>query len=81
MLAGPLTTVAETDSCCESECIVEVGEAADKILQVAKEKKAAVIVLGVRPEAGFPGAATHLPIATAHKVVSQALCPVLTVRG
>jgi nucleotide-binding universal stress UspA family protein len=71
----------ETDSCCESECIVEVGETADKILQVAKEKKAAVIVLGVRPETGFPGAATHLPIATAHKVVSHAQCPVLTVRG
>lgn len=60
---------------------MEVGEAADKILQVAKEKKAAVLVLDVRPEAGFPGAATYLPIATAHKVVSQALCPVLTVRG
>jgi nucleotide-binding universal stress UspA family protein len=71
----------ETDSCCETERIVEVGEAADKILQVAKEKKAAVIVLGVRPEAGFPGAATHLPIATAHKVLSHAQCPVLTIRG
>lgn len=68
-------------SCCESECVVEVGEAADKILQVAEDKKAAVIVLGVRPETGFPGAATHLPIATAHKVVSHAHCPVLTVRG
>jgi nucleotide-binding universal stress UspA family protein len=68
-------------SCCESECVVEVGEAADKILQVAEDKKAAVIVLGVRPGTGFPGAATHLPIATAHKVVSHAHCPVLTVRG
>ena len=72
---------SETGSVCESECVVEVGDAADKILQVAKDKKATVIVLGVRAESGFPGAATHLPIATAHKVVSQAHCPVLTVRG
>jgi nucleotide-binding universal stress UspA family protein len=66
---------------CESECVVEVGETADRILQVAKDKKATTIVLGVRAESGFPGAATHLPIARAHKVVSQANCPVLTVRG
>jgi nucleotide-binding universal stress UspA family protein len=72
---------SETSSGCESECIVEVGETADTILQVAKNKQAAVIVLGVRPEKGFPGAGTHLPIATAHKVVSHAHCPVLTVRG
>jgi len=71
----------ETSAGCESECVVEVGEAADKILQVAKDKKAAVIVLGVRPETGFPGSATHLPIATTHKVVSHVHCPVLTVRG
>jgi nucleotide-binding universal stress UspA family protein len=66
---------------CEPECIVEVGGVADKILQVANEKKAAVIVLGVRQETGLPGAATHLPIATVHKVVSHAHCPVLTIRG
>jgi nucleotide-binding universal stress UspA family protein len=71
----------ETGSVCESECVVEVGDAAGRILEVAKDKKATVIVLGVRAESGFPGAATHLPIATAHKVVSQANCPVLTVRG
>jgi hypothetical protein len=38
--------------------------------------------LGVRRPAGFHGGkATHLPIATAHKVVSAATCPVLTIRG
>ena len=49
--------------------------------QVAKQKKADLIVLGVRQPSGFPGAATHLPIAIAHQVVSRAECPVLTVRG
>ena len=37
-----------------------------------------LIVLGVRKAATFPG---HLPPATAYKVVCQARCPVLTVRG
>jgi nucleotide-binding universal stress UspA family protein len=35
----------------------------------------------VHRPSGFPGAATHLPMATAHKVVTHAECPVLTVRG
>ena len=46
-----------------------------------KQKKANLIVLGVRQRSGFPGAATHLPMATAHQVVSRAERPVLTVRG
>jgi hypothetical protein len=36
-------------------------------------------VLGVRAAAGHLGAATHLPWATAHKVIAQAHCPVLTI--
>jgi Universal stress protein family len=47
----------------------------------AKELNAELIVLGVRSPSGSPGAATHPPIATSHKVVSHARCPVLTVRG
>jgi len=39
-----------------------------------------LIVLGVRPEKGAPGAATHMPTAIGHKIVSHAECPVLTVR-
>jgi nucleotide-binding universal stress UspA family protein len=41
--------------------------------------RADLIVLGVRQTSSL-GAATHLPGATAHKVVIQATCPVLTVR-
>jgi len=70
----------EAESWCKVEYVVKQGEAADSILEVAKERNVDLIVLGVRPETGFPGASTHLPIATAHKVVSQANCPVLTIR-
>jgi nucleotide-binding universal stress UspA family protein len=63
---------------CEPTYIVEQGPAAEKILDVAKRRHTDLIVLGVRPAKGL---ATHLNIGTVHKVVSQAMCPVLTVRG
>jgi nucleotide-binding universal stress UspA family protein len=71
----------EDEAGCIPECVVEAGIVAEKILDVAARRGADLIVLGVRQPHGFPGAATHLPIATAHKVVSQANCPVLTVRS
>jgi nucleotide-binding universal stress UspA family protein len=66
---------------CEPRFVVMQGPAAEMILQVAKERHADLIVLGIRRPSGFPGAATHLPIATAHKVITHAACPVLTARG
>jgi nucleotide-binding universal stress UspA family protein len=60
---------------------VEYGEPADRIVEIAKQRGADLIVLGVRDAAGRLGAATHLERATAHKVVAHAPCPVLTVRG
>jgi nucleotide-binding universal stress UspA family protein len=71
----------EAESWCKPEVIVESGDAAEKILEVSKQRNTDLIVLGVKPESGIPGAGTHLPIATAHKIVSHAICPVLTVRG
>lgn len=70
----------EAETWCNVEYVVKQGQAADAILEVARERHVDLIVLGVHPEKGFPGAATHLPIATAHKVVTHAHCPVLTVR-
>jgi nucleotide-binding universal stress UspA family protein len=70
----------EAEAWCKPEYFVERGNAAEKILEIAKLRETDLIVLGVRREEGVPGAATHLPIATAHKVVSHATCPVLTVR-
>ncbi len=71
----------EAELWCEPHFAVEHGPIAEKILEVAKRRNADLIVLGVRRPSGFPGAATHLPMATAHKVVTHAKCPVLTVRG
>ncbi|HXY79254.1 MAG TPA: universal stress protein [Candidatus Bathyarchaeia archaeon] len=65
----------------EPRFFVERGESAERILEVAARTHAGLIVLGVRKPSGVPGAATHLGIGVAHKVVSAATCPVLTVRG
>ncbi|MGA8145526.1 MAG: universal stress protein [Candidatus Acidiferrales bacterium] len=62
------------------EVAVEYGEPAERILAASKDRRADLIVLGVRDAAGHIGAATHLERATAHKVVAHAQCPVLTVR-
>jgi len=71
---------SEAEPWCEPRFAVEQGSPAEKILEVANRRKANLIVLGVHRPGGFPGAATHLPTATAHKVVSNAPCPVITVR-
>jgi len=63
------------------EPLVHFGSPAESILQIASEHNSDVIVLGVRPEAGHLGAATHLPWTTAHQVLARAACPVLTVQG
>jgi nucleotide-binding universal stress UspA family protein len=72
---------AEARMWCEPRFAVEQGPAAEKILEIARDRKADLIVLGSHRPTGFPGATTHLSMAVAHKVVSRAWCPVLTVRG
>lgn len=64
---------------CSPRPSVQFGPPADCILHEAQDSKADLIVLGVRTAAGKLGAATHLPWATAHKVIAQAHCPVLTI--
>jgi nucleotide-binding universal stress UspA family protein len=64
---------------CSPKPAVQFGPPADCILQEAMDSRADLIVLGVRAAAGKLGAATHLPWATAHKVIVQAPCPVLTI--
>ena len=66
---------------CEPKFMVEQGLAADKIMEVAIARGADLIVLGVRGAEGRMGATTHLLRPIAHRVVTQAQCPVLTVRG
>ena len=71
----------EAEVWCKPEYFVERGDAAERILDLANLRDVDLIVLGAQPERGVPGAATHLPIATAHKIVAHAKCPVLTVRS
>jgi nucleotide-binding universal stress UspA family protein len=66
---------------CEPKAFVEAGDAGDKILEQAEELGIDVIVLGIRPVSTLAGTRTHLGTATAYKVVSRAICPVLSVRG
>jgi nucleotide-binding universal stress UspA family protein len=68
----------EAELWCEPVSLVEQGEPAEKILDVANRRHADLIVLGARSAKGL---ATHLNAGTVHKIVSQAKCPVLTVRG
>jgi nucleotide-binding universal stress UspA family protein len=72
---------SEAKSWCEPNFRVEKGPAAEKIMEVAIALGADLIVLGVRGAAGHVGATTHLFRPTAHRIVTQAECPVLTVRG
>jgi nucleotide-binding universal stress UspA family protein len=69
----------EASLCCSPDPIVQFGSPAECILQRASESKADLIVLGVRSAARHLAAATHLPWATAHKVIAHAPCPVLTI--
>ncbi|HEY6306795.1 MAG TPA: universal stress protein [Candidatus Angelobacter sp.] len=59
--------------------LVEYGEPAPRILQVAETLEADLIVLGARHPRDTQ-AASHLPWDTAARVISGAKCPVLTVR-
>jgi len=61
------------------ETLLEFGSASERILQVASEREADLIVLGAR--AALDVGSTHLPWSTAHHVIAQAYCPVLTLHG
>ncbi len=65
----------------QPKVIVEYGPPAERVLAVAEELAMDLIVLGVKRTPVHFEASPHLPLATAYKVVSQAICPVLTVRG
>ncbi len=62
----------------EADTLVGVGMPAAIIVGAAETRNASLIVMGLRQQPMF--AATHLPWTTAHRVVCDAHCPVLTVR-
>jgi nucleotide-binding universal stress UspA family protein len=71
---------AETELWCGPKAFLESGAPAEKILDLAEELGVDLIVLGPKRLAAVPGAA-RLTAGTAYKVVSRALCPVLSVHG
>ncbi len=69
---------AELELPYEPEIVVETGAVEERILNLAAELNADMIVMGVRGAGAFAQTASHFG-SIAHKVVSFALCPVLTV--
>lgn len=70
----------EAELFCRPETVVEHGEPSSRILETANQRRADLIVLGLRRTTHIL-AATHVAAATAHQVVAHARCPVLTVRN
>jgi nucleotide-binding universal stress UspA family protein len=66
---------------CRPEAMVRFGNPAERILEYAKEVGADLIVMGVRAPHRGMGLEARFEKATAHKVVTHAICPVLTMRG
>jgi nucleotide-binding universal stress UspA family protein len=60
------------------EILLEFGEPPERILKIASDREADMIVLGARSSAEV--GTTHLPWSSAHHVIAQAHCPVLTIR-
>jgi nucleotide-binding universal stress UspA family protein len=75
----------EARSWCRVSYLIEFGHqfarAAERIVDVARERAADLIVLGLRPTHLAMSTVTHLTHTTAQHVVAHATCPVLTVRG
>jgi nucleotide-binding universal stress UspA family protein len=51
------------------------------ILNVANRLHADAIVMGIRSGGELSRAATHIPWTLAHRVIAEAKCPVITIRG
>ena len=70
----------ETELQHEAETLVEIGPVAERILSIAKDLSADLIAMGARGVGAFAKTASHFG-SIAHKIVSLAACPVMTVGG
>jgi nucleotide-binding universal stress UspA family protein len=64
----------------EPQMVVETGPVAERILSIADELSADLAAIGARGVGTFAQTASHFG-SIAHKVVSHAACPVITVGG
>jgi nucleotide-binding universal stress UspA family protein len=71
---------AEVVPWCTLDYVVEFGIPADAILNRCIDKKTDLIVMGTRGAGSMIRASTHFG-GTVHRVVTEAHCPVLTIRG
>jgi len=65
---------------CKIDCAVRFDLAAPAILSVASDRQAHLIVMGVH-HTPLPAVDSHVPWTTTCEVISEAHCPVLTVRA
>jgi nucleotide-binding universal stress UspA family protein len=72
------TIPAEPELLYEPEVVLETGAAGDRILRLATDLAADMIVMGVRGAGAFAQTGSRFG-SIAHKVVSLAACPVLTI--
>jgi len=66
---------------CDPTCVVERGSHGEKILSAAEGHGADMIVLGVADRGNNPGKKSYFERSALYKIVTQANCPVLTVRS
>ncbi|HEV2387432.1 MAG TPA: universal stress protein [Candidatus Acidoferrales bacterium] len=66
------------DLWCFPEFLAVFGPLVESILAAARQRSADLLVLGIRGGGAVTG---HLPAANAYRLVREATCPVLTVRG
>ena len=66
---------------CEPKAYVDFGTASEKILGLGEELAVDLILLGIKRTPRLAGASRHLATATAYRIVTGAICPVLTVHG
>jgi nucleotide-binding universal stress UspA family protein len=71
---------AEAEAWCKPEFVARFEFPVEGILRLAEERDVNLIVMGVR-KSGKIAMQQHLPWPIASRVVAQARCPVLTVRG
>jgi nucleotide-binding universal stress UspA family protein len=69
---------AEAELLHQPQTLVEIGNVAARILRVTSDLAADLIVMGVRGTGAFAQTASRFG-STAHRVISEARCPVLTV--
>lgn len=72
---------ADSDLRTRTKIEVEFGHPVRVITGFASANKADAIVMGIRGGGEWDRATTHIPWALAHRVIADAKCPVLTIRG